>query len=64
MVSPGSAYILTPESLEAEGKESEDLPEGVRGTEMEAVTSPEQRPYVTRSGRAVKPLARFRDIGK
>ena len=64
VVSPGSANTLTPESLEAGCKESVDLPEGVRGTEAESVASPEQRPYITRSGRSVKLTVRYRDIGK
>eukprot|EP00731_Ephydatia_muelleri_P019632 Em0012g457a len=64
VVSSGSANTLTPESLEGRGKESADLPEVVRGTETESVASPEQRPYITRSGRAVNPPARYRDMGK
>ena len=49
MVSPGSANILTPESLEAEGKESKDLPEGVTGTEMEAVTQVQSKGHTSLS---------------
>ena len=63
-VAPGSANTLTPESLEAGCKESVDPPKSVRGTRTESVASPEQRPYITRSGRSVKPPARYRDMGK
>ena len=66
VVASGSANTLTPESLEAGCKESVDPPESVRGTTTESVASPEQRPYITRSGRSVKPPAtrRYKDMGK
>ena len=63
-VAPGSANTLTPESLEPGCKESVDPPKSVRGTGTESVASPEQRPYITRSGRSVKLPARYRDMGK
>ena len=51
-------------ALEAGCKESVDPTESVSGTGTESVASPEQRPYITWSGRSAKPPARYRDMGK